>query len=76
MDKITGTMKSSQRNKIYLVRDTIFALTEQLGEIIPLEKIQEKLEGKMTESELEEAIQKLKEKGDIYEPRRRYYQKM
>lgn len=76
MDKITGTMKSSQRNKIYLVRDTIFALTEQLGEIIPFEKIQEKVEGKVTESELEEAIQKLKEKGDIYEPRRRYYQKM
>ena len=76
MDKITGTMKASQRNKVYLVRDTIFALTESLGEIIPFEKIEEKLEGKVKEHELEEAIQKLKEKGDIYEPRRRHYQKM
>lgn len=76
IDKISGTMKSSQRNKVYIVRDAIFALTEELGQIVPYEKIAEKLEGKLEDYEIEESIQKLKEKGDIFEPRHRHYQKM
>lgn len=76
MDKITGTMKSSQRNKALFVRDAIDAISAESGEIVSLEKLKEKLEGKTTNQELEDAIQKLKEKGDIFEPRRGFYQRV
>lgn len=76
MDKISGTMKASQRNKVYLVRETIEEIAKQEGQIVSLEKILEKLEGKMSEHEIEDAIQKLKEKGDIFSPRHGHYQRL
>ncbi|NCN86484.1 minichromosome maintenance protein MCM [archaeon] len=76
IDKISGTMKASQRNKVYIVRDTISTLSQEIGEIVPFEKIMEKLEGKLTEAEIEESLQKLKEKGDIFSPRNGHYQRM
>ncbi|MDA3836149.1 MAG: minichromosome maintenance protein MCM [Nanoarchaeota archaeon] len=76
MDKITGTMKSSQRNAASTVRDTIFALTEEYGTIIPLEKIVEKLDGKLNEQKIEEGIKALSREGIIFEPRPKHYQKI
>jgi replicative DNA helicase Mcm len=76
MDKISGTMKSSQRNKIFTVRDIIFKLKETLGEQIPIEKIEEKLKGKLTPEEIDEAIEKLSKEGTIFRPRRGYVQKV
>ncbi|OYT36546.1 AAA family ATPase [Candidatus Pacearchaeota archaeon ex4484_71] len=76
MDKITGTMKSSQRNKIFTVRDIIYSLREEFGEQIPIEKIEEKLEGKLTPEEIDEAIEKLAKEGTIFRPRRGFVQKV
>ena len=76
MDKITGTMKSSQRNNVYTVRDAIESIAKEEGEMVSLEKIIEHLEGKMNEHAIEDSLQKLKEKGDIFEPRRGHYQRM
>lgn len=76
LDKISGKMKSSQRSKIFIIRDTINKLREEIGEQIPVEKIEEKLEGKMTPDEIEESIEKLAREGTIFKPRRGYVQKM
>ncbi len=76
LDKISGKLKSSQRSKIYLVRETINELRKEIGEQIPLEKIEEKLEGKLSDDEVEEAIEKLAREGTIFKPRRGFIQKM
>ena len=72
IDKISGKLRSSQRNKIFIVRDAIFSLKEELGEQIPLEKLEEKLEGKLNSVEIEESLERLEKEGSIYRPRRGY----
>ena len=60
-------MKSSQRNKAYLVRDAIVAIAAEEGEIVSYDSIRTKLEGKMGKDDIDDSIRKLKEKGDIFE---------
>ncbi len=72
IDKGTGGMASSQRNKVFLVRDTITQLESRLGKMIPIEEIEKELEGKLTKDEVEEAITKLDISGAIFKPRRGY----
>lgn len=69
VDKISGKMPSNQRNKIFFLKETLRKLKEKIGEQIPLENIVKELEGKMSESEIEESLQKLKNANEIYEPR-------
>ena len=76
IDKISGKMRSSQRNKIFIVRDTIYALTKEVGELVPIEKIEKKLEGKINPEEIENAIEKLAKEGTIFKPRRGFVQKV
>jgi replicative DNA helicase Mcm len=76
MDKITGRMTSSNRNKIFTVRDAISELAEEIGELVPIEKIIEKLDGKMKEEEIEESIEKLVMEGTLFKPRRGFIQKV
>jgi replicative DNA helicase Mcm len=70
IDRISGKFTSSQRGKIFTVREVIFQLKERLGEMIPMEEIEKELEGKMSKIEIEEAIDKLKSEGTLFEPRR------
>ena len=70
IDRISGKFTSSQRGKIFGVREVIFQLKERLGEMIPIEEIEKELEGKMTKREIEESIDKLKSEGTLFEPRR------
>ena len=72
MDRISGKFSTSQRNKIFTVRDVILNLEENLGKMIPIEEIEKKLEGKMNKEEIEDAISKLSMEGTIYKPRRGY----
>ncbi|MEA3413976.1 MAG: minichromosome maintenance protein MCM [Nanoarchaeota archaeon] len=76
MDKISGRMKSSTRNKIFQVRDKLIELTKEHGEMIPEEKINEALGGRMTEIEIEESIEKLIREGTFFRPRRGFIQKV
>ena len=76
MDKITGRMKSSQRNKIYQVRDKLFELAKEHGEMIPEEKLMQELENHLTELEIEEALEKLIREGTFFRPRRGFIQKV
>ncbi len=72
IDKGTGGMPSSQRSKIFLVRDIITQLEHRLGKMIPIEEIENELEGKLDKDEIEEAIRKLDIQGEIFKPRRGY----
>jgi replicative DNA helicase Mcm len=72
IDRGTGGMPASQRNKVFVVRDVITQLESRLGKMIPVEEIERELEGKLTKDEIEEAITKLDVSGVIFRPRRGY----
>ena len=72
IDRVTTGITSSQRNKIFTVRDTITQLENSLGKMIPVEEIEKELEGKMSKSEIEDALDKLTSQGEIFKPRRGY----
>jgi len=72
IDRVTTGITSSQRSKIFTVRDTISQLESSLGKMIPIEEIETELEGKMTKEEIEDAIDKLTAQGEIFKPRRGY----
>jgi replicative DNA helicase Mcm len=72
IDRGTGGMPASQRNKVFIVRDTITQLESRLGKMIPIEEIEKELEGKLTKDEIEEAITKLDVSGVVFRPRRGY----
>jgi len=72
IDRGTGGMPASQRNKVFLVRDTITNLENKLGKMIPMEEIEKELEGKLTKDEIDEAITKLDISGVIFKPRKGY----
>ncbi len=76
IDRIGSKFSSSQRNKVFTVRDVITELEGKMGKLIPLEEIEKELEGKMGKDEIDEAISKLSASGDIFKPRRGYVQKM
>ena len=50
----------------------IIELEGKLGKMVPLEEIENELEGKMEKIDIDEAIIELKKKGDLYEPRKGY----
>jgi len=72
IDRGTGGMAASQRNKVFTVRDVITQLESRLGKMIPIEEIEKELEGKLTKDEIEEAITKLDISGVVFRPRRGY----
>ncbi|MFC1710757.1 minichromosome maintenance protein MCM [Nanoarchaeota archaeon] len=72
IDKATTGITSSQRSKIFLVRDTITKLESRLGKMIPVEEIENELEGQLTKDEIDDAINKLNSQGEIFKPRRGY----
>jgi len=72
IDRITTGISTSQRNKIFAVRDTIIELESSLGKMIPVEEIEKELQGKLTKEEIEEAINKLNNQGELFKPRRGY----
>ncbi len=76
IDRISQKFTSSQRSKIFAVRDKIAELESRLGKLIPIEEIEKELEGKLTKDEIEDAITKLKASGDIYSPRRGYVERV
>ncbi len=75
IDRISTGMGTSQRNKIITVRETIAELENRLGKLIPVEEVENALEGKMSKDEIDEAISKLNSSGDIFKPRRGYVQR-
>ena len=72
IDRGTGGMAASQRNKVFTVRDIIIQLESRMGKMIPVEEIEKELENKLTKDEIEEAITKLDISGVIFRPRKGY----
>jgi len=70
IDKISSGISASERNKIMGVKGIIAELEEKIGKVIPIDDIIKEAEKKGISSEkVEEAIEKLKRAGDIFEPR-------
>jgi replicative DNA helicase Mcm len=70
IDRIATSMPASQRNKIMTVKELIAELENKVGKVVPIEDIVKGCQEKgLTESEIEDIIQKLKKSGDIFEPR-------
>ena len=70
IDRAGGSkFSSSQRNRIFMVKETIVALSSKLGKEISLDDIKEELKDEMEESEINEAINKLVQAGELYRPK-------
>jgi len=75
IDRGTGAMPASQRNKVFVVRDMISALESKIGKMIPIDEIEKALEGKMTRDDIDDAITKLDISGTIFKPKKGYVSK-
>lgn len=77
IDLITTGISSSQRGKFSTIRQIIDELEKDSGKVIPIEEIVKMAEKfNISESQVEEIIEKLKRTGDIFEPRRGHVQKL
>lgn len=76
IDRVSSKFSTSQRNKIFTVRDTIIELESKLGKMIPVEEIEKELESKLSKEEIDDAINKLVINSEIFKPRRGYIQRM
>jgi len=72
IDRISGKFSSSQRNRIFMVKEVITALESKMGKMIPYEEIEKELQGKMEKSELEDIIGRLVKDNEIYRPKKGY----
>ncbi len=75
IDKISG-ISASRRGKIILVRETISQLESRLGKLIPLEELEKSLLNKISNMELEEAINNLSKEGYIFRPKPKFIQRL
>ncbi len=70
IDRISTGIPASERGRIAAVREIITELENTLGKTIPIEDIlREAMEKGISEDEVEEAIEKLRRAGDIFEPK-------
>ncbi|MFH1133911.1 MAG: minichromosome maintenance protein MCM [Nanoarchaeota archaeon] len=70
IDRIATGVPATERSKIVSIREIIQDLENQLGKTIPIDDvIKLAAERGITEEKVEEAIEKLKRSGDIFEPR-------
>jgi len=77
IDKIYTGITASARSKIVTVRDIIFSLDEQGKKTIEIAEIQKIASEKgIQPHKVEEAIEKLKRSGDIFEPKKGWIQRI
>ncbi len=71
IDRITTGISTTERGKIHTIKDIIVELEDKLGKTIPIEEVvKECVAHGLSETEVEEIIDKLRRSGDIYEPKR------
>lgn len=69
IDKIETGTTASERSQISVIKELISSLEEANGGSVPLEDLYQEAEAReIDEHDAEEIIEKLKRKGDIYEP--------
>jgi replicative DNA helicase Mcm len=71
IDRITTGITSSERGKIITVRELIAELEEKVGKAVPIsDVIAAAAEKGLSNDDVDEAIEKLKRSGDIFQPRK------
>ncbi|MFH1642972.1 MAG: minichromosome maintenance protein MCM [Nanoarchaeota archaeon] len=77
IDRIATGISASQRSHILVVKEIISQLEVKIGKTIPIDDVISEAKGKgVEEDKVEEALEKLKRSGDIFEPRRGFVQKI
>ncbi len=76
IDRIGSKFTHSQRSKVFVVRDLITELEGRMGKLIPIEEIKNKLEGKLKEDEISDAITELIKNSIVFEPKKGFVQKL
>ena len=76
IDRMTTGITSSKRGKIIMVKEILSQLESRLGKLIPLEELEKAIQDKVTEAELEEALDQLSKAGDIFKPKKGYIQRI
>ena len=70
IDRIQTGIPSSQREKMFTIKQILEELEAGLGKTIPVEDVARMaVERGVSKSEVDELIEKLKRTGDVYEPR-------
>ncbi|MBW2989857.1 ATP-binding protein [Candidatus Woesearchaeota archaeon] len=70
IDRIATGVSASARNNIHVVKEIIAEMESRVGKTIPIDDVVSAAKEKgIKEDKVEEVIQKLKIKGDLYEPR-------
>lgn len=70
IDRIATGIPASQREKMFLIKQILEELEEELGKTIPVEDVARlAVEKGVSKTEVDEIIEKLKRAGDVYEPR-------
>ena len=76
IDRIETGISSSQRNKIHIILEIMSELAEKFGKRIPVEEINTVAgERGIGEFDLDSVLTKLKQKGDLFEPKPGYLQR-
>jgi replicative DNA helicase Mcm len=79
IDRLGGSrMTATQRGSISVVKEILVALEEQSGEkMIPIEDVVDAAHEKKTpKDKVEDALEKLRRSGDIFEPKRGFVQRL
>ena len=71
IDRIATGISATSRSHILVLKDIIGELENKLGKAIPIEDVVSEAKSRgMDEDKVEEAMERLKRSGDIFEPRR------
>jgi len=73
IDRFTTNTSSSKRSKIVTLKETIKKLEPKHGKQIPLDILREELK-EMSDTEFDEALDKLKKSGDVFQPKQGFVQ--
>ena len=77
IDRIATGIAATQRNHIMILKEIVSELETKLGKAIPIEDVISEAKNRgLDEDKVEEALERLKRSGDIYEPRRGFVSKI
>ena len=77
IDRLATGISASQRGKIITIREIIDELENKIGKPVPIDEIiKEGVAQGISESDIEDAIEKLKREGNIFEPKHGFLQKL
>ncbi len=77
IDRISSKITASQRGKIYMIKEIITELEREVGKTIPIDDLERVAkERNIDENTVNEALEKLKRSGDIFEPKRGFISKV